>query len=149
MRACKGFVAPRARVAFTPYRTLRRITRCLKNCPNIPFFPAKTVDEHYSKHNLAFAPRNETCTSRHSSYSVLSMARSPPTTVASIVKKEVSLLKKGTGGKFLFPDVKLKVSTPYVDISGSLASRNGRVARRASEFSDGSTASITERVALC
>jgi hypothetical protein len=77
------------------------------------------------------------------------MARSLPTTVAPIVKKkEVPILKKGAEGKLLVPDVKLKVSTSYVNISGSSASsyRNSpsRIARRTSEFSDGSMTSVTE-----
>jgi hypothetical protein len=77
------------------------------------------------------------------------MARSLPTTVAPIVKKkEVPISKKGAEGKLLVPDVKLKVSTSYVNISGSPtnSSRNSssRITRRVSEFSDGSMTSITE-----
>ena len=109
----------------------------------------RTVDELYSKYNLAFARRSESRTSMHSSSSVLSMARSLPTTVAPIVKKkEVPILKKGAEGKLLVPDVKLKVSTSYVNISASPSSsyRNSssRITRRTSEFSDGSMASVTE-----
>jgi len=78
------------------------------------------------------------------------MARSLPTTVAPIVKKkEVLILKKGAEGKLLVPDVKLKVSTSYVTISGPPASSyrnssNGRITRRTSEFSDSSMTSVTE-----
>jgi hypothetical protein len=77
------------------------------------------------------------------------MARSLPTTVAPIVKKkEVPILKKGAEGKLLVPDVKLKVSTSYVNISGSPASSyrnsNSRITRRTSEFSDSSMTSVTE-----
>ena len=62
----------------------------------------RTVDKLYSKYNLAFARRSESHTSMHSSSSVLSMARSLPTTVAPIVKKkEVPILKKGAEGKLL------------------------------------------------
>ena len=110
----------------------------------------RTVDELYSKYNLPFARRSESRTSIHSSSSVLSMARSLPTTVAPIVKKkEVPILKKGAEGKLLVPDVKLKVSTSYVTISGSPASSyrnssNGRITRRTSEFSDSSMTSVTE-----
>jgi len=73
------------------------------------------------------------------------MARSLPITVAPIVKKkEVPLLKKGAEGKLLVPDVKLKVSTSFVNVSGSPASSNIHISRRASGFSDGSMASLTE-----
>jgi len=109
----------------------------------------KTVDELYSKYNLAFTRRSESRTSMHSSSSVLSMARSLPTTVAPIIKKkEVPILKKGAEGKLLVPDVKLKVSTSCVNISGSPAdsyrNSSSRIARRTSEFSDGSMASVNE-----
>jgi hypothetical protein len=60
-------------------------------------------------------------------------------------------LKKGAEGKLLVPDVKLKVSTSYVNISGSPASyrnSNSRITRRTSEFSDGSMASVTEEEEL-
>jgi hypothetical protein len=73
------------------------------------------------------------------------MARSLPTTVAPIVKKkEVPILKKGAEGKLLVPDVKLKVSTSYVNVSGSPSSSNSRITRRTSEFSDGSMTSVNE-----
>lgn len=102
----------------------------------------KTVDELYSKYNLAFARRSESRTSINSSPSVLSMPRSLPTTVAPIVKKkEVPILKKGAEGRLLVPDVKLKVSTSYVNVPGSSAS-SSRMSRRASGFSDGSMAGI-------
>ena len=105
----------------------------------------RTVDELYSKYNLAFARRSESRTSMHSSSSVLSMACSLPTSVAPIVKrKEVPILKKGAEGKLLVPDVKLKVSTSYVNISGSPSHSNGRITRRTSEFSDGSMTSVNE-----
>ena len=105
----------------------------------------KTVGELYSKYNLAFARRSESRTSMHSSSSVLSMACSLPTSVAPIIKKkEVPILKKGAEGKLLVPDVKLKVSTSYVNVSGSPSSSNSRMARRTSEFSDGSMASVNE-----
>jgi len=70
------------------------------------------------------------------------MPRSLPTTVAPIVKKkEVPILKKGSEGRLLVPDVKLKVSTSYVNVPGSSAS-SSRMSRRASGFSDGSMAGI-------
>ena len=73
-----------------------------------------------------------------SSSSALSVACSLPTSVAPII------LKKGAEGKLLVPDVKLKVSTSYVNVSGSPSSRNSRIARRTSEFSDGSMAGVSE-----
>ena len=104
----------------------------------------KTVDELYSKYNLAFARRSESRTSIHSSPSVLSMPCSLPTSVAPIVKKkEVPILKKGAEGRLLVPDVKLKVSTSYVNIPGSPAS-SSRMSRKASGFSDGSLSAQDE-----
>jgi hypothetical protein len=77
------------------------------------------------------------------------MARSLPTTVEPILKKkEVSILKKGAEGKLLVPDVKLKVSTSYVNIAGSPASSNIHMVRRASGFSDSSMTSVTEEEEL-
>jgi len=149
-RAYKGFVASSQRQGGV-YSTLDakyQVPQPLADEPaSLP--RNRTVDELYSKYNLAFARRSESRTSIHSSSSVLSMARSLPTTVAPIVKKkEVPILKKGAEGKLLVPDVKLKVSTSYVTISGSPSSsyRNSgsRIARRTSEFSDGSMASVTE-----
>ncbi|KAF9643406.1 hypothetical protein BDM02DRAFT_1507584 [Thelephora ganbajun] len=145
-RAYKGFVASSQRQGGV-YSTLDakyQVPQPLSDEPtSLP--RNKTVGELYSKYNLAFARRSESRTSMHSSSSVLSMARSLPTTVAPIVKKkEVSILKKGAEGKLLVPDVKLKVSTSYVNISGSPATSNGCIARRASEFSDGSMTCVTE-----
>ena len=147
-RAYKGFIASSQRQGGV-YSTLDvkyQVPQPLSEDPaSIP--RNRTVDELYSKYNLAFARRSESRTSIHSSSSVLSMARSLPTTVAPIVKKkEVPILKKGAEGKLLVPDVKLKVSTSYVNISGSPASssRNSRITRRTSEFSDGSMTSVTE-----
>jgi len=145
-RAYKGFIASSQRQGGV-YSTLDvkyQVPQPLSDEPaSVP--RNKTVDELYSKYNLAFARRSESRTSMHSSSSVLSMARSLPTTVAPIIKKkEVPILKKGAEGKLLVPDVKLKVSTSYVNISASPASSNGRIARRTSEFSDGSMASVTE-----
>jgi len=149
-RAYKGFVASSQRQGGV-YSTLDikyQVPQPLSDDPaSLP--RNRTVDELYSKYNLAFARRSESRTSMHSSSSVLSMARSLPTTVAPIVKKkEVPILKKGAEGKLLVPDVKLKVSTSYVNISGSPASsyRNSssRITRRTSEFSDSSMTSVTE-----
>ena len=50
----------------------------------------RTVDELYSKYNLAFTCRSESRTSLHSSSSVLSMARSLPTSVAPIAGSPAS-----------------------------------------------------------
>ena len=149
-RAYKGFVASSQRQGGV-YSTLDlkyQVPQPLSEEP-APIPRNNTVDVLYSKYNLAFARRSESRSSMHSSSSVLSMARSLPTTVAPIVKKkEVPILKKGAEGKLLVPDVKLKVSTSYVNISGSPASssRNSssRITRRASEFSDGSMTSVTE-----
>jgi len=145
-RAYKGFVASSQRQGGV-YSTLDikyQVPQPLSDEPtSLP--RNRTVDELYSKYNLAFARRCESRTSMHSSSSVLSMARSLPTTVAPIIKrKEVPILKKGAEGKLLVPDVKLKVSTSYVTISGSSANSNSRITRRTSEFSDGSMTSVTE-----
>jgi len=53
-------------------------------------------------------------------------------------------LKKGAEGKLLVPDVKLKVSTSYVNVSASPSRNSSRIVRRTSEFSDGSMTSVTE-----
>ena len=141
-RAYKGFVASSQRQGGV-YSTLDAKYQVPQPLPEDSTLPRnKTVDELYSKYNLAFARRSESRSSIHSSSSVLSMARSLPTTVGPIVKKEVPILKKGAEGKLLVPDVKLKVSTSYVNISGSPA--NSRITRRTSEFSEGSMASVTE-----
>ena len=137
-RAYKGFVATSQRQGGV-YSTLDQkyhVPQPFSDGSELP--PRnKTVDELYSKYNLAFARRSESRSSIQSSPSVLSMPRSLPTTVAPIVKKkEVPILKKGAEGRLLVPDVKLKVSTSYVNVSGSPAS--SRMTRRASGFSDGS-----------
>ena len=153
-RAYKGFVASSQRQGgvYSTLDTKYQVPQPLpEDSTTLP--RNKTVDELYSKYNLAFARRSESRTSMHSSSSVLSMARSLPTTVAPIIKKkEVPILKKGAEGKLLVPDVKLKVSTSYVNISASPASSfrssGSRIARRTSEFSDGSMASVTEEEEL-
>ncbi|KAF9783337.1 hypothetical protein BJ322DRAFT_147206 [Thelephora terrestris] len=145
-RAYKGFVASSQRQGGV-YSTLDSKYQVPQMLPeeSTPLARNKTVDELYSKYNSAFARRSESRTSIHSSSSVLSMARSLPTTVEPIVKKkEVPILKKGAEGKLLVPDVKLKVSTSYVNISGSPASSNIHMVRRASGFSDRSMSSVTE-----
>ena len=144
-RAYKGFIASSQRQGGV-YSTLDIKYQVPQPLPDDSTLPRnRTVDELYSKYNLAFARRSESRTSLHSSSSVLSMARSLPTSVAPIVKKrEVPILKKGAEGKLLVPDVKLKVSTSCVNISGSPASSNSRMTRRASEFSDGSMTCVTE-----
>jgi len=57
-------------------------------------------------------------------------------------------LKKGAEGKLLVPDVKLKISTSYVNISGSPASSyrnsNSCITQRTSKFSDSSMTGVTE-----
>ena len=108
-----------------------------------------TVDELYSKYNLAFARRSESRTSMHTSSADLSMAGSIPTTVAPMVKKkEVPILKKGAEGKFIVPNVKLKVSTSIANTSGfpanSYRNSDSRIARRIGGFSVRSMASVTE-----
>ena len=71
------------------------------------------------------------------------MARSLPTTVNPIVKKkEIPILKKGAEGKLLVPDVKLKVSTSYLNVSASPSHSSSQIVRRTSEFSDGSMTSV-------
>ena len=149
-RAYKGFVASSQRQGGV-YSTLDvkyQVPQPLAD-EHTPLPRNKTVDELYSKYNRAFTRRSESRISMHSSSSVLSMARSLPTSVAPIVKKkEVPILKKGAEGKLLVPDVKLKVSTSYVNISGSPAdsyrNSSSRITRRTSEFSDGSMASVNE-----
>ena len=145
-RAYKSFVASSQRQGGV-YSTLDSKYQGPQLLPeeSTPLARNKTVDELYSKYNRAFTRRSESRTSIHSSSSVLSMARSLPTTVEPIVKKkEVPILKKGAEGKLLVPDVKLKVSTSYVNIAGSPASSNGYMVRRASGFSDSSMTSVTE-----
>ena len=145
-RAYKGFVASSQRQGgvYSTLDTKYQVPQPLSDEPaSLP--RNRTVDELYSKYNLAFARRSESRTSMHSSSSVLSMARSLPTTVAPIVKKrEVPILKKGAEGKLLVPDVKLKVSTSYVNVSASPSRNSSRIVRRTSEFSDGSMASVNE-----
>jgi hypothetical protein len=142
-RAYKGFVATSQRQGGV-YSTLDQkyhVPQPLSDETD-PLPRNKTVDELYSKYNMAFARRSESRTSIQSSPSVLSMPRSLPTTVAPIVKKkEVPILKKGAEGRLLVPDVKLKVSTSYINMSGSPAS--SRMLRRASAFSDGSMTGIS------
>ena len=145
-RAYKGFVASSRRWGGV-YLALGigyRVPQPLSDEPvSLPC--NRTVDKLYSKYNLAFARHSESQTSMHSSSSVLSMARSLPTTIASIVKKkEIPILKKGAEGKLLVPDVKLKVSTSYVNISASPSRNSSRIVRRTSEFSDGSMTSVNE-----
>ena len=145
-RAYKGFVASSQRQGgvYSTLDTKYQVPQLLAD-ESTPIPRNRTVDELYSKYNLAFARRSESRNTVHSSSSVLSIARSLPTTVAPIVKKkEVPILKKGAEGKLLVPDVKLKVSTSYVNVSGSPASSSGHIARRASGFSDGSMTSVTE-----
>ena len=142
-RAYKGFVATSQRQGGV-YSTLDQkyhVPQPLSDeSESIP--RNKTVDELYSKYNLAFARRSESRTSIHSSPSLLSLPRSLPTTVAPIVKKkEVPILKKGAEGRLLVPDVKLKVSTSHANMSGSPTS--SRMSRRASGFSDGSMTGLS------
>jgi len=81
----------------------------------------------------------------HSPPSVLSVACSLSTSVATVIKrKEVPILKKGKEGKLLVSSVKRKVSTSYVNVSKSASSSNSRMARKTSECSDGSMGSVNE-----
>ena len=73
------------------------------------------------------------------------MARSLPTTVTPIVKKkEVPILKKGTEGKLLVLDVKLKLSISFLNVSAPFSRNSSRIVRRTSEFSTGSMAGVNE-----
>lgn len=148
-RAYKSFVAASQRQGGV-YSTLDAAYHApstSNNSPSKPIPRNRTVDELYTKYPLAIS-RRVTSRSSMSTSPVGGQARSLPTSIGPIVRKtkEVPLLKRGAEGKLLVPDVKLKVSTSYVSVTGSTSStsRSSRLTRRDSDRSETSLTSVSE-----
>ena len=113
----KGFVASSQRQDGV-YSTLDLKYQVPQLLPDDSALPRnRTVDELYSKYNLAVTCRSESRTSLHSSSSVLSMACSLPTSVAPIAGSPTSSNSRVTQRASEFSDGSMTCVTKEDELS--------------------------------